>query len=352
MLQLHQRLLSPMHIPKIERKPSEYQSERVSIGQRILQEDDRAEPVPDVVFQRLDFVIEKVINNVTAGTVNTIDEAREILQSIERVVTSMNFVCSIPYYLVHSFSEGLFPRALDSKLVYAPENDLRRSHILSNEDEDFSHVDCDLGSLLYLCIGEALGIPLCMVEVPQHNFVRWRLNESLHLNWDTNYGFNKFTDSGYASRYGVDPKHIINATYLADLSVANVEGYFSFVRGITFQRAKEYANAIEEYRSAVRNYPQSPSSRNNIAWLFVSVRDTQQLVTSDEALQLMLETCDIDRSHNYLDTLACVYAERGDFTTAIQIEMEAYNLHPSPVYREMIEAFQGGKTWLDVHSTP
>ena len=351
MLHLHQRLLSPRRFPKTERKPSEYRSERMSIGQRILQEDDRAEPVPEIVFQRLDFVVEQVIKNVT-GTVSTIDEARAILQSIEKVITSMNFICSIPYYLVHSFSEGLFPRALDSQLVYAPENDLRRSHILMNKDKNFSHVDCDLSSLLYLCIGEALRIPLCMVEVPQHNFVRWRLSETLCLNWDTNYGFNKFTDSEYASRYGVDPKHIVNGIYLADLSVANVEGYFSFVRGITFQRANEYAKAIAEYRSAVRNYPQSPSSRNNIAWLFVSVRDAQQIVSNNEALQLMLKACDIDRSHNYLDTLACVYAESGDFASAIQIEAEAYHLHPSPAYQEMIEAFQNGKTWLDVHSSP
>ena len=352
MLHLHQRLLSPSRFPKVERKPSEYRIERGSIGQRILKEDDRAEPVSDLVFQRLDSVVDEVVNNVAVGTVHTIDEARAVLQSIEEVVTSTNFVCSIPYYLIHSFSEGLLPRDLDSQLVYAAENDLRRSHILANEDEDFSHVDCDLSSLLYLCVGEALQIPLCMVEVPQHNFIRWRLSDTQHLNWDTNYGFNKFTDSGYAARYGVNPEHIVNGTYLADLSVANVEGYFSFVRGITFQRAQNYADSITEYRSAVNNYPQSPSSRNNIAWLFVSVREAQQIVTSDEALQLAQQACGIDRSHSYLDTLACVYAERGDFASAIQFETEAYDLYPSPGYQEMIEAFRDGKTWLDVHGSP
>ncbi len=351
MLHLHQRLLSPSRFPKIEKKPAEYRSERDSIGQRILQKDDRAKPVPDAVFQRLDSVVEQVENNVSVGTVNTIEEARTVLQSIERVITSTNFVCSIPYYLVHSFSEGLYPRALDSQVTFAAENDLRRPHIQANEDKDFSHVDCDLSSLLYLCIAESLQLPLCMVEVPQHNFVRWRLNGTLYLNWDTNFGFNKFTDAGYASRYGVNPEHIVNGTYLADLSTTNVEGYFSFVRGITFQRANEYADAIAEYRSAISNYPQSPSSRNNIAWLFVSLRDVQKIVTSDEALQLSLQACDIERSHSYLDTLACVYAERGDFTSAIQFETEAYNLYPSLGYKEMVEAFQDGKTWLDVHGT-
>lgn len=352
MLHLHQRLLSPTRFPKTERKALEYRSEYLSIGHRILQEDDRAEPVSDAVFQRLDSVVAQVVNEVTVGPVNTIDEARAVLESIEHVVTSTNFVCSIPYYLVHSFSEGLQPRILDSQLAFASENALRRTHILANEDEEFSHVDCDLSSLLYLCIAEALQLPLCMVEVPQHNFVRWRLSDTLHLNWDTNYGFNKFTDNEYASLYGVDPTHIVNGTYLADLSAANVEGYFSFVRGITFQRANEYACAIAEYRAAVNNYPQSPSSRNNIAWLFVSVRDVQQIVTSDEALQLQLEACDIDRSHSYLDTLACVYAERRDFTSAIQFETEAYNLNPSPEYQEMIEAFRDGKTWFEVHGSP
>ena len=313
MLHSHRRLLSPRRFPKYDRSPFEYQVKRASIGQRILQADDRAEPVPDLVFQRLDSVVEKVVDSVVVGTVTTVDEARAVLLSIEEIITSTNFVCSIPQYLVHSFAEGLLPRDLDSNLVYAPQNDFRRDHILAHEDEAFSHMDCDLSSLLYLCIGEALQIPLCMAELPDHNFIRWRLSDAVHLNWDTNYGFNKFTDSEYANIYGLDPEHIEGGTYLADLTTLNVEGYFSFVRGITFQRARNYEEAITEYRAAINHYPQSPSSRNNIAWLFVSVPEAQQIVTSDEALQLAQQACDIHRSHSHLDTMACVFAERGDF---------------------------------------
>jgi tetratricopeptide (TPR) repeat protein len=169
------------------------------------------------------------------------------------------------------------------------------------------------------------------------------------LNWDTNYGFNKYTDNGYAARFGVGPEHIANGTYLADLSTESVEGYFCFIRGLTFQRANSYADAVAEYRIAITKYQQSPAACNNIAWLFVSVREVQEIVTKEDALQFALKACEIHRTDNNLDTLACVYAEHDDFQSAIEIETEAYNISPQPSYREMIEAFRDGKTWLDVH---
>lgn len=349
MLYLHQRLFSP----RVARPPEEeepiYKTDGTSIGHRVLDEDRRAENVPSTIYKRLDAVVLRVESEVSVGDVTTIDEARAVLEEVEKVITSTNFVCSIPYYLVHSFSQGLLEKDLDRQLINVAENGLRRSHIIANEQELFSHVDCDLSSLLYLSIAEALALPLRMVEVPDHNFVRWRLNDDTHLNWDTNFGFNKYKDSGYAARYGVDPEQSANGVYLTDLSTDNVEGYFCFVRGLTFQRVSLYADAVGEYRKGIIKYPQSPAARNNIAWLFVSVREVQQMVTKEEALQFALKACDLHRTDNNLDTLGCVYAEHGDFQAAIRIETEAYDLNPLPSYREMIEAFRNGETWLDVH---
>jgi hypothetical protein len=198
MLYLHQRLLSPLEAEPPEEKGVAYQTERTSIGHRVLDEDRRAENVPSTVYERLDAVVSKVESEVTVGDVTTVDEARAALDEVESVITSTNFVCSIPEFLVHSFSQGLLPRDLDDRrLIYAAQNEPRRSHIIAHRQELFSHVDCDISSLLYLSIAEALSLPLRMVEVPQHSFVRWRFNDNTHLNWDTNYGFNKYTDSGY-----------------------------------------------------------------------------------------------------------------------------------------------------------
>jgi len=350
-LYLHQRLLSPLKAIYLEEQDVAYRTKCTSIGHRILKEDQRAESVPNSIFKRLDTIILRVQNEITVDNITTINEAKSILERIEQVVTTSNFVCSIPYYLVQSFGDGLLPRKLDERLIYAAENELRRPYITAHANEMFSHVDCDLSSLLYLCIAEALHIPLRMVELPGHNFIRWRLNNYTHLNWDTNYGFNRFTDNEYAAHYGVKADQIVNGTYLLDLSTDNVEGYFSFVRGITFQSAKKFHESINEYRVAITKYPQSPAARNNIAWLFVSDKSVQQIVTKEEALELMLKACDIYRTDNSLDTLACVYAENGDFKSAITIETEAYSMKALPKYKQMIDAFYKGKTWLDLFGT-
>ena len=39
----------------------------------------------------------------------------------------------------------------------------------------------------------------------------------------------------------------------------------------------------------------------------------------------------------YLDTLACAYAEKGDFNKAIELEKEAYNLSTNIYYKEIMD---------------
>jgi len=322
-----------------------------TIGHMVLTEDSRAETIQQSVFDRLNDVISNVESSVTVGTtVTTIDQARAILQQIEQVIIAMNFVCTIPDFLVSTFAQGLLPRALDPVVINNSENDLRRVQISAHSGEMFSHVDCDLSSLLYVSIGEKLDIPLCMVEIPNHNFVRWRLSDSLHLNWDTNYGFDKFSDSQYALTGHITSEQIVNGIYLADLSTNNSKGYFSFVRGLTFQSNNMLSEALNEYRNATQLYPKSPSARNNAAWLYVSSRPAQAFITGTEAIAMGEKARQlVMNDSNILDTLACAYAEYGDFTKAIEIETAAYNMTPNPEYQRMITAFGMGQTWLDVH---
>ncbi len=211
--------------------PAAYTAKYATIGHEVLDQDKRAEQFPDSIFRRPDDVIDAVKAAQIDSNCRTVDEARVALTKIESVIGIANFVCSIPYYLVHSFSDGLFRKPLDQNLIGTPENALRDPHLLANLDEDFSHVDCDIGALLYLSAGEVIGIPLQMVEVPRHNFVRWRLPSGVHINWDTNYGFDKFSDGTYAARYGVDSTEINSGVYLADMNADNTLGYFWFCEG-------------------------------------------------------------------------------------------------------------------------
>lgn len=346
---LKQRYITPLK--SIEIYSEQIISDSVNsntTGHKILIEDRRAENIPDSIFDRLDFLISCVKNEIPQGDNEDPVVAMEKLKSIEQTLTNNNLVCSIPIFLVPSLAEGLH----QTPLRISPseeENRNRRSHIEKHIDENFSHMDCDLSSLLYLSIAEKIGLPLCMVEVPGHNFVRWTLRDGTHINWDTNFGYNRFTDDQYAIKYDAQEEQINNGTYLSNMSTENVLGYFYFCRGNMFEGKSKSHKAIQEYLQSIEKYPQSPASRNNIAWMFVTSRDIQKLITDNQALGFAREAVAIIRSDLHLDTLACVLAQLGEFEEAITLETEAYNMNPDPTYQAMIKAFHNKQTWLDVN---
>lgn len=319
-------------------------------GHKVLLEDRRAETIPDAIFERLDEVISRVGDEIPGGDNQDPAVALEKLRSIERTLTQNNFVCSIPSFLVSTFAEGLQRRPLSTPaLMHADENQLRKSFIESHPQEEFSHVDCDLSSLLYLSIAQVLGLPVRMVEVPRHNFVRWVFENGRSLNWDTNYGYNRFTDEDYTRIYGVEQEQVGKGVYLANMSIDNVMGYFSFCRGLTFDGIGNKEAAISEYRLSVEQHPQSPLARNNLAWSYISSREAQSLITGEDALRFAEEAVSLVRAARRFDTQACVLAELGRFEEAVLVETEAYKMDPSPRYEAMIKAFGEGKTWLDLN---
>lgn len=348
---LEQRFITPFRSTKT------YSTDEISasvtpdtIGHRVLIEDRRAESISNSIFERLDLLIDFVENTLPQGENDDPAIALTKLKAIEQALTDNNVMCSIPMFLVATFAEGLQLKPFtEHALIYAEENQYRRSHIEAHIDEKFSHMDCDLSSLLYISIAEKLSLPICMIEVPRHNFVRWTFSDGSYLNWDTNFGYNRYTDDQYAKKYDASEDQIKKGTYLSNMTSENVMGYFNFCRGNTFELDSKPHGAIQEYLTSIERYPQSPISRNNIAWKYATSKDAQTLISSKDALIFAREAVDIVRSDTYLDTLACVLAESGDFEEAVIVEMEAYKMNPRPDYQVMIEAFQNKQTWLDIN---
>ncbi|MCP4675687.1 MAG: tetratricopeptide repeat protein [Deltaproteobacteria bacterium] len=63
-------------------------------------------------------------------------------------------------------------------------------------------VNCDGYSVLYLAVGEILGLPIKMVRAPQHTFVRWHLDEKEYINWETTIGQER-DDAYYISKHRI-----------------------------------------------------------------------------------------------------------------------------------------------------
>lgn len=82
---------------------------------------------------------------------------------------------------------------------------------------------------------------------------------------------------------------------------------------------------------------------NELAWLYLS---EETAWNPSRALTLALEAVRIDRRPEYLDTLACAYAEKDMFDMALLLELEAMSMTNDPTYAQMTNLFHGRVTYL------
>lgn len=82
---------------------------------------------------------------------------------------------------------------------------------------------------------------------------------------------------------------------------------------------KRPAQAIEQYREALKINPKEIIAANNLAWILATCRD-QKLRDGQQALKLAKFACDATKNANpgFLDTLAAAYAEVGQYEEAVR----------------------------------
>ncbi|MFC1806510.1 tetratricopeptide repeat protein, partial [Planctomycetota bacterium] len=120
----------------------------------------------------------------------------------------------------------------------------------------------------------------------------------------------------------------------------------AFRRRIPYTQRERIIDLVGRIKR-VRKEPRNAEALNSLAWMYVSVPSFRK---PEEALKLALQAVALDRRPAYyLDTLACAYAENGNFPMAIRIEREALAKDDTPHHREMIEAFSHGLTYIQVH---
>ncbi|MFC1805863.1 tetratricopeptide repeat protein, partial [Planctomycetota bacterium] len=119
-------------------------------------------------------------------------------------------------------------------------------------------------------------------------------------------------------------------------------------RGRAYESRGDFAKAVADLEKAQELLPQDRVVANCLAWIYVSV---QQQRKPARALALAQRVVKSKRLAPYLDTLACAYAEHGEFAKAIEAEEEALRLasdaEERASYKDMIEAFKERKTYLE-----
>lgn len=88
--------------------------------------------------------------------------------------------------------------------------------------------------------------------------------------------------------------------------------------------AGKLAEAVQEFREAVRLYPNNPTALNNLAWS-LAVNPRRELRNGREAVQLASKAVELTGQQRavFIGTLAAAYAEDGQFAKAVEMAKKA-----------------------------
>lgn len=314
----------------------------------------------DKMFILLDNVIENASLRIKPYLLNGIPVTPNtiipIFGAIDSTLLENNFlVCIMTENLTSSFTKWTLIqlKKIDSIKCTLCLNSLRDEYILKHKNEYFYIIDCDIGALIYLAIGEVNNLPLKIVEVPNHNFIRWRIDKNTHINWDNNRG-QEITDNQYrkggvlcANSIGFDIAEENKKKYLTDISNKDFLDYYYWILGGMAQRNNRFKLAEEYYIKSLNSRPYESGIMNSLAWMYITVPEFKNKENYEKAYELSLKSIKFSPDNeNYIDTYSCTCAAIGDFQKAIEIELKLEKLRGESSKR--IDFFKAGKTCLDM----
>ncbi len=262
--------------------------------------------VPDQSFQLLDTIVSKVVERIRAASPSNPEEKTLLIsRTTSDVLTEMGFALWIP---TNTLSDAL---------------SLRRTAT----DPDRYMFDCDTGSMILLTVADALGMEAALVEstIPgrdpkeyvQHNFVRWPIGGERFVDWDMNA--RAVCTAPTAGQLPYQGKALSKVQFWA---------YETSLRGQVWEKSGFYTEAVNDDLQAMKAFPERPGAYNAFAWVVATKVFPKRNSYSDDALAAALKAVTMREDSGFLDTLACVYAYRGDFAEAAATEKTALTLSP------------------------
>lgn len=291
----------------------QYVPRHTGIGFDILDSESKACFVPDQAYRLLDDLIDTILAKVKYDVKSSslLEQAKTISMAVSTTLIDKGFALYID-------TETLGDALVDRNAMAEPPRRI---------------FDCDTGSLIFLTVAENLRALVAMVEMPlpnsknHHNFVRWLQGEGVLLEWDMNLASQCKAPSGLTGIEGVS------------LTYDETIGYALSLRPNLWNRQGKYDRALTDFHASMILY-EGADVYNNLAWLIATREVSNRDILKDEALTAAQHAVRIWPSANYKDTLACVYALRGEFSTAIKTEEEALAQTYDTEYARHLGLFQ------------
>ncbi len=213
--------------------------------------------------------------------------------------------------------------------------------------EPFYFLDCDIASLLLISVAQMVGFDLKLVEVPNHNFVRWSDGRGGYANWDwTNWGSHR--NEYYADRWAMTELQRNRGRWLAGQSAAESRGYFI---GVLAAVVRDPEQRLELARQAIRGAPNNPMTAETAAWVFATtgkgVTDQERRNSVGYALAALAGDPD-DAGYNL--TAACAFAVTGSAEMGAALQERAAALessNDSANFRTNLERMRRGEVCQD-----
>jgi hypothetical protein len=279
-----------------------------------------------------------------------IKQAERILRQIDDVMTDHNFLYPPEGYDVTSLRAALAPQRYDKqqleRILRVGFNKRRVDHARAHADQPFYIIDCDISSFVFVAIGDALGIDLHLVDLPDHMFVRWELSDGGHVNWDTTEGA-VVSDKEYASDYSMKKRLRKRRVYLSSMTEREAEGFAYFLRGQRFEDRDQPAKSLADMEKAHALYPQSTQAASELAWLYATTAGVAEGKRKG-SLTLAQMALDLEpQCASFWDASAAAHAANGDFTRAAKDARKAEDFAESPddrsLFKDHRKAFERGK---------
>lgn len=243
----------------------------------------------------------------------TADEFKAFAEKVSIVLAAHNFI--------QPASVEDWPDTLGEAFAPLPRNDPRVASSLTADrparlrhvkpDGPIYFVDCDIGAMLIVSVAQMVGFEVAMVEVPGHNFLRWKSPSGATAAWDWTY-WRTPDEAGRASR--LQRSLLARDVFLASQTLKETEAYFkSVLAGQIDDRAAKLALR----REAAAEFPNNRVVAYGVARTFALTPEASP-AERREALAYGLLALSMEGNGNpesvadRMMAVACAYAANGE----------------------------------------
>lgn len=124
-------------------------------------------------------------------------------------------------------------------------------------------------------------------------------------------------------------------------------------RGVAFFRKGDYQRAQKDLDFILKKNPDNANAINQKAWMLAVCPDPRYR-DGKKALELSRKAINIKTTPNYLDTLAAVYAENGQYQEAAKVQRKVIalltqeeRLDRLDIYLERLKKYEAGEPWRE-----